>query len=102
MTFETDDLARASATDFVGQLAAAADKRLGTRLCGAYLLGSLAHGGFSRRYSDVDMALIVVDGLREQELSQIRTTADESPAWAGRLSVFWSNPDFTIGRFPPL
>lgn len=103
MTFDTDDLARESANAFARQLAAAIHKRFDTRVFGVYLLGSLAHGGFGRRYSDLDMALIVMGGLKDNELSDIRAAAAElSPVWAARLSVFWSDPNFVVGRFPPL
>ena len=103
MTFDTDDLARESANAFARQLTAAIHKRFDTRVFGVYLLGSLAHGGFGRRYSDLDMALIVMGGLKDHELSDIRAAAAElSPAWAARLSVFWSDPNFVVGRFPPL
>jgi predicted nucleotidyltransferase len=85
------------------QLAAAIHKRFDTRVFGVYLLGSLAHGGFGRRYSDLDMALIVIGGLKDNELGDIRAAAAElSPVWAARLSVFWSDPNFVVGCFPPL
>lgn len=71
MTFDTDDLARESANAFARQLAAAIHKRFDTRVFGLYLLGSLAHGGFGRRYSDLDMALIVMGELKDNELSDI-------------------------------
>ena len=88
MTFDTDDLARESANAFARQLTAAIHKRFDTRVFGVYLLGSLAHGGFGRRYSDLDMALIVMGGLKDNELSDIRAAAAElSPVWAARLSV---------------
>jgi hypothetical protein len=49
------------------------------------------------------MALIVMGGLKDNELSDIRAAAAElSPVWAARLSVFWSDPNFVVGRFPPL
>jgi len=47
------------------------------------------------------MALIVMGGLKDNELSDIRAAAAElSPVWAARLSVFWSDPNFVVGRFP--
>ena len=49
------------------------------------------------------MALIVMGGLKDHELSDIRAAAAElSPVWAARLSVFWGDPNFVVGRFPPL
>jgi hypothetical protein len=76
---------------------------LGSRLLEAAMVGSLAHGGFSRRYSDLDLALVVEDGLSDAELASIRAIAgDLSAEWAGKLSIFWANRTFSIGRFPPL
>jgi predicted nucleotidyltransferase len=37
---------------------------LGPRLIAAYTLGSLAHGGFSRLVSDVDLGLVLQGPLR--------------------------------------
>jgi hypothetical protein len=54
MPLETDEVARASVEAFAGLFAGHIDEMLGNRLHGAYLLGSLAHSGFSRRYSDLD------------------------------------------------
>ncbi|MGE0626270.1 MAG: hypothetical protein AB7O43_00490 [Hyphomicrobiaceae bacterium] len=103
MDFETDEAARLSAEAFARQFAATAEDVLGPRLQGAYLLGSLAHGGFNRRYSDLDFGVVIDDGFRDGELETIRTRVGElSPFWAGRLSVFWSDTQFAVGRFPPL
>ena len=44
--------------EFSNEVAHLWKHQLGQRLVGAYLIGSLAHGGFSARYSDIDMALI--------------------------------------------
>ena len=77
--------------------------RLGTDLIGAYLIGSLAHGGFSGRYSDVDMAVIAEQGLPQPLLDDTKTAAVAlSPEWGPKLSVFWSDRAFSVGRFPPL
>ena len=96
---ETDEQTRQSAETFAHQLAALAGKMLSGRLCGAYLLGSLAHGGFSRRYSDLDFGLAVDGGLRQDELDELRARALRlSPFWTGRLSIFWSDERFTTGR----
>ena len=103
MTFETDEQARASAEVFAADVVCLADGMLGTRLHGAYLLGSLAHGGFSCRYSDLDLGLFVEDGLSQEDLDAIRVGAVRlSPFWTSRLSIFWSDERFIAGRFPPL
>jgi predicted nucleotidyltransferase len=77
--------------------------QLGERLLGFYLIGSLAHGGFSAWYSDIDVGLISTDGLTQLEIEAMRQHARKfSPDLAPRLSLFWSDRDFTSGRFPPL
>lgn len=99
----TDDEARDAAIDFAGGVAAFWDDRLGPRLLGCYLLGSLAHGGFSRRYSDIDVALVAEDGVDQAALDAMRGAAEAlSPDLAPKLSLFWSDRHFAVGRFPPL
>jgi len=50
-------------------------ERLGERLLGIYLLGSLAHGGFSARYSDIDVALLSTDSVTPIEIEAMRRYA---------------------------
>src|SRR5215470_19989115 len=96
-----DAAAAASALAFSRNLAAACTARAGVRVLGVYLLGSLAHGGFSRRYSDIDMALLLEDADRGT-IDDIRRDADAiSPALAPKLSLFWADRRFSAGRFPP-
>ena len=77
--------------------------QLGARLLGVYLIGSLTHGGFSERYSDIDMGLVTENGVTPDEIDAMRAYArDLSPALAPKLSLFWSDRNFTMGRFPPL
>ena len=99
----TNDDARAAALDFTQDVAVSWATRLGSRLLGVYLIGSLAHGGFNRRYSDIDVALVVDDGLDDAILGELRLDAvAASPDLAAKLSIFWSDRDFSTGRFPPL
>ena len=63
MSASPNDVAGAAAEDFARGTAALWQARLGTRLLGVYLIGSLAHGGFNRRYSDIDMAIVAEDEL---------------------------------------
>src|SRR5581483_2400606 len=49
---DPDSIAANAAHDFAQALAPRWSAQLGSNLLGVYLLGSLAHGGFSRRYSD--------------------------------------------------
>lgn len=67
------------------------------RLQSAYLIGSLAHGGFVAAVSDVDIALILGDRdpgdpLRVQQVAQSVVEHDRSKL-AQRLSVFWSTAE---------
>ena len=88
---------------FADALASSFPAQLGERLIGAYLIGSLDHGGFSRRYSDIDMALITEVALDTAALATLRSLAAEYYTTLGqKLSVFWSDRGFTMGRLPPL
>jgi hypothetical protein len=72
---DPNELARTAAIDFVRRLVPHWQKALGTELLGAYLIGSLAHAGFSWRYSDVDLALVTAGGLSAQEHDRVRSEA---------------------------
>jgi hypothetical protein len=98
-----NELARTAAIDFSRRLLPHLQRVLGTELLGAYLIGSVAHAGFSRRYSDLDIALVTAAGLSPQALDGIRTEALALSAdWGPKVSVFWADRHFSIGRFPPL
>ena len=85
------------------ELAALWDAQLGPSLIGVYRIGSLAHGGFSRRYSDIDVAIVNENGLNREDLDKAREAALHRSAPLGaKLSIFWSDRRFSIGRFPPL
>jgi hypothetical protein len=82
---------------------------LGERLMAGYALGSLAHGGFSRLVSDIDLGLIVHDPVRSGDARTIRAVAQKTKGspLSERLSVFWGSPstlrgERAGGRFPPL
>jgi hypothetical protein len=81
---DPDEVARIAAVDFARGLVPYWQAALGTELLGAYLIGSLAHAGFSRRYSDVDIVVVTEAGLSPQAL------------------VFWTDRSFCLGRLPPL
>jgi predicted nucleotidyltransferase len=103
MSPSPDDIAAAQARDFAQALAQRLEQPLGRELIGVYLLGSLAHGGFSRRYSDIDMAVITEHGLTSAALDTIRAEAARVSAdLAPKLSIFWTDRGCTLGRFPPL
>jgi hypothetical protein len=100
---DPDDRARTAAIDFTHHLVQNWQKELGTDLLGVYLIGSLAHAGFNRRYSDVDVALVTTTGLSPQVLDHLRSNAVAlSGDWGPKVSVFWADRHFSLGRFPPL
>jgi predicted nucleotidyltransferase len=98
-----DTKAATTARDFAAALATRWRVRLGDRLLGVYLLGSLAHGGFSRRYSDIDMGVVTETGLTPADFDTMRADAAAiSSEFAAKLSIFWTDRTFAAGRFPPL
>jgi predicted nucleotidyltransferase len=100
---DPDELARSAAIEFAGRLAKQWQEALGTELIGAYVMGSLAHGGFSARYSDIDLALVTGAGLSPPALDRLRGDAVALSAdWGPKVSVFWADRHFSVGRFPPL
>jgi hypothetical protein len=100
---DLDELARSAAIKFACRLAKLWQEALGAELIGAYLIGSLAHGGFSHRYSDIDLALVTGAGLSPPALAGLRSDAVALSAdWGPKVSVFWTDRHFAIGRFPPL
>lgn len=100
---DPDEPARTAAIDYSHRLVAHWQKALGTELLGAYLIGSLAHAGFTRRYSDIDMALVTTAGLSPQVLDRLRGEALVLSAdWGPKVSIFWADRQFSLGRFPPL
>jgi Adenylate cyclase NT domain len=100
---DPDEFAKTAAIDFARQLVRHWQEELGADLLGAYLMGSLAHAGFSRRYSDIDIALVTMAGLSAQALDRLRSEAVALSAdWGPKVSVFWTDRQFSLGRFPPL
>ncbi len=94
---------RDEAAAFAGRIAASWSEMLGPRMLGVYLIGSLAHGGFTQRYSDIDVAVTTSDGLSADELDRMRArAAADAPELTQKLSIFWGDRGFTVGRFPPL
>lgn len=99
----SDEAASRAALEFACRLIASWHVELGSELLGIYLIGSLAHGGFSRRYSDIDMAVVAENGLNPDMIERVRSEAAAlSAEWGPKLSVFWTDRRFAIGRFPPL
>lgn len=102
-TSDPDELARKAATDFARRILLLWGDALGADLLGGYLIGSLAHSGFSRRYSDIDIAVVTSAGLSSQTLDRMRTDAVSMSADFGpKVSLFWTDRALSLGRFPPL
>jgi len=100
---DPNELAKTAAIDFARRLVSLWQATFGTELLGAYLIGSMAHAGFSRRYSDVDMALVTATSLPPGVHDDLRSQAIALSAdWGSRISIFWADRHFSIGRFPPL
>jgi predicted nucleotidyltransferase len=103
MDHATPSSSRAAAINFAHNVADFWKRRLGERLIGVYLIGSLAHGGFSSRYSDFDIAVIAEDPLTPEDCARVSERASAvSAELAPKLSLFWTNRPFSAGRFPPL
>jgi hypothetical protein len=100
---DPNEPARTAAIDFSRRLVPHWQKALGAELLGAYLIGSLGHAGFNRRYSDIDIALVTTAGLSPQALDHLRRDALVLSAdWGPKVSIFWADRHFSVGRFPPL
>jgi hypothetical protein len=98
-----NEIARAAAMDFAHRLVPRCQEMLGADLLSAYVIGIVAHSGFSWRYSDVDMALVTTVGLSPSMLDRLRGEAMALSAdWGAKVSVFWADRHFSCGRFPPL
>jgi hypothetical protein len=66
-----------------------------------YKLGSLAHGGFSNIYSDIDVGLLLNCNEPPAEMSAFITEAKTLDGEYGKkLSIFWGNAEFAWGRLP--
>jgi hypothetical protein len=102
-TASADDLAAAAARDFARTLCAQWRAQLADEVIGLYLIGSLAHGGFSRRYSDIDVALITERRLDQAAIDELCAQAHALSSDLGpKVSVFFTDRGFNGGRFPPL
>jgi hypothetical protein len=93
---ELNDIGR-----YVLQIADFFNRRLGAPLVEVYKLGSLAHGGFSSVYSDIDVGLLLNSAEPPAGMAEAIVTAKNLHAQYGnKLSVFWGNPERDWGRLP--
>ena len=102
-SLDPNEVARTRAMDFARRLVQDWQETLGAELLGAYLIGSLAHASFNRRYSDIDLVIVTEAGLPQDALDGLKSEAVAlSGDWGSKVSIFWSDRHFTLGRFPPL
>jgi hypothetical protein len=88
-------------TEYALQVASFFDARLGSVLAEAYQLGSLAHGGFSPVYSDIDIGLLLNCAEPPAGMAAaISAARDLDSGYGKKLSVFWGNPEYNWGRLP--
>lgn len=87
--------------NFVSRVAARFRAQLGSALIEAYALGSLAHGGFSATYSDIDVGLLLGCAAPPADMPALLAGAKALDLDLGKkLSVFWGNPEYDWGRLP--
>lgn len=87
--------------EYVARVAEHFNSQLGLSLIEVYKLGSLAHGGFSTIYSDIDVGLLLNCKEPPSDMAGLVTEANSlHPNLGKKLSVFWGNPEFTWGRLP--
>ena len=100
---DLDAAARDAAMDVCTQTGPCLAGGARAEFLGLYLIGSLAHGGFSRRYSDIDAAVVTETALSSHTLESLRRQATAmSDEWGPKVSLFWTDRQFGVGRFPPL
>lgn len=89
--------------DYVSRVAEDFQSKLGATLVDAYKLGSLAHGGFSNIYSDIDVGLLLNCAEAPPEMAGWIADAKSLDAEYGKkLSIFWGSSEFNWGRLPKL
>jgi hypothetical protein len=89
--------------NYVGRVAEHFRSQLGSSLVEAYKIGSLAHGGFSEIYSDLDVGLILSSENPPVDMDRMIAEAKGLDGEYGKkLSVFWGNPEYGWGRLPAL
>jgi len=87
--------------DYVARVAAYFKSALADSLVDVYQLGSLAHGGFSKIYSDIDVGLLLNCSDPPAAMPAFIAEAKTLDAEYGeKLSIFWGNPEFSWGRLP--
>ncbi len=89
--------------DYVKEVANYFASELGSALVEVYQLGSLAHGGFSSIYSDIDVGILLESEAPPSAIGALIENARSMDSEYGKkLSVFWGNPAYRWGRLPVL
>ncbi len=89
--------------DYVREVARYFESQLNSSLVEVYQLGSLAHGGFSSIYSDIDIGLLLNRAAPPSGIGALIENAKNMDSEYGKkLSVFWGNPECGWGRLPAL
>ena len=89
--------------DYIRRVTENFSAQLGSSLVEAYRIGSLAHGGFSEIYSDLDVGLILSCPIPPTDMERMIAAAKALDDNYGRkLSIFWGNPELSWGRLPAL
>lgn len=90
-------------SDYVKEISNQFQLKLGSSLVEIYQLGSLAHGGFSSIYSDIDIGVLLQCAAPPPGMETLIESAKRSdPQYGRKLSVFWGNPECSWGRLPVL
>jgi hypothetical protein len=88
-------------SSYVAHVAEHFNSNLSSSLVEAYKLGSLAHGGFSNIYSDIDVGLLLNCIEPPKGMADLIAHAKSlDPEYGKKLSIFWGNPEVTWGRLP--
>jgi hypothetical protein len=74
-SLDPNEVARIEAIDFARRLVQLWQQTLGAELLGAYLIGRLTHGGFTQRYSDMELAIVTEVGLSRDALDRLKSEA---------------------------
>ena len=89
--------------DYVREVAGHFRSHLGSSLVEVYQVGSLAHGGFSATYSDIDVGVLLSCAAPPPGMEMWIADAKKlNPDYGKKLSVFWGNPECGWGRLPVL
>jgi hypothetical protein len=103
------DTAQAQARGVALDAARVWQASFGDRLTAAYLLGSLAHGGYAPAASDIDLGVVLVDSqVDDREIAEhCATSVRERAGLYGKVSTFWASlpalrEGRDDGRFPAL